>query len=140
MKINIITSALALIISSFAHAATVNQDLCSTVTFQAFGEPKQTVRDCADPHETFWVKVDINGVHFPIQGIGLIVPQTYHAQSSGESELLTIQVTKKEEAYNIRFQAIRDNKLINWSGMMIPGEHKSVNQDGNQIKVSFSRQ
>ncbi|EPT0813948.1 TPA: hypothetical protein ACUU9M_004214 [Yersinia enterocolitica] len=140
MKLHIIISALSLIISSSANAAKVNQELCSTVTFQAFGEPKQTVRDCADPHETFWAKVDINGVHFPIQGIGLIVPQTYHAQSSGESELLTIQVTKKEEAYNIRFQAIRDNKLINWSGMMIPGEHKSVNQDGNQIKVSFARQ
>lgn len=140
MKLQIIISALALIISSSANASTVNQDPCSTVTFQVFGEPKQTVRDCADPHETFWVKVDINGVHFPIQGIGLIVPQTYHAQSSGDSELLTVQITKKEEAYSVRFQAIRDHKQINWTGMMTPGEHKSFNQDGNQIKVSFARQ
>lgn len=139
MKFQIIATALALSISSMATASS-NQFLCTTTSFEAFGEPKQTVRDCADPDETFWVAVTIDGVNLMPQGIGLIVPQTSSRQRGDEMHSLTVQVTKKENEYTVRFQQVSNGQSIYWSGIMLPGHQQDVTIKGHKINILFERQ
>lgn len=140
MKLQIFIPALALVISGANYAANVKQELCTTTTYQAFGEPKQTVKDCADPYETFWVNVNIDGAAYPTQGIGLVVPLTYFEKNNESSKSLTVQITKSGDQYTVRFQAIRNNKVINWSGSILPGQDRSLNLNGSLVNVRFVRQ
>ncbi|OOC13647.1 hypothetical protein BM451_10315 [Dickeya dadantii] len=140
MKIQVLIPALAFFISNASNAASEFPELCPTVTFEAFGEPKQTVKECGDPNESFWLLVEINGKPFPPQGIGLVVPQTHYAQSNGKSELLTLQAKKENQEYTVRFQAVRNEKTFNWAGVMIPGEVRSLTLNGSPVKIRFSRQ
>lgn len=140
MKRHIILTALALITSGSINAASMNQELCTTTSFEVFGEPKQTVRDCANPDESFRVMVSIDGSTFPEQGIGLVVPQTYYEQNGHKSVMLTIQVTKDVNVYTIRFQSTGNGQVVYWKGNMKPGEHRSLKVDGHNVGVHFTRQ
>lgn len=132
--------AFALIVAGFANSAFAGSDLCSTVTFQAFGEPEQTVKDCADPDEAFGVAVTIDGVNWMTQGIGLVVPQTQSYQRGDDMQFLTIQVTKEKNDYTVRFQQVSNGQSIYWSGIMSPGELRDITIKGHKVKVHFGRQ
>ena len=133
-------NAFALILLGFSYSALANSDLCSTVTFEAFGEPKQTVRDCADPYESFWVAVTIDGARFMTQGLGLVVPQTSSHQQGDEVQFLTIQVIKKNNEYTVRFLRAINGQSIYWSGIMLPGHQQGATIKGHKVNIRFERQ
>lgn len=134
------SNAFALILLGLSYSALANSDLCSTVTFEAFGEPKQTVRDCADPYESFLVTVTIDGLRFRTQGIGLVVPQTSSHQRADEVQFLTIQVTKKNSEYTVRFLRAINGQSIYWSGIMFPDREQDVIIKGHKVNIRFERQ
>lgn len=140
MNIRTNANAFALILLGLSYPALANSDLCSTVTFEAFGEPKQTVRDCADPYESFWVSITIDDVRFMTQGLGLIVPQTSSHQESDDMQFLTVQVTKKNNKYTVRFLRALNGQSIYWAGIILPGQQQDVTIKGHKVNIRFERQ
>ncbi|MFS7223162.1 hypothetical protein AB6896_00070 [Rahnella inusitata] len=140
MNIRTTANAFALILLGLSYSALANSDLCSTVTFEAFGEPKQTLRDCADPYESFWVALTIDGKRFMTQGLGLVVPQTSSQQRGDEMQSLTIQVTKNNNEYTVRFLRAINGQSIYWSGIMLPGHQQDVTIKGHKVNIRFERQ
>lgn len=139
MKSRIFITALALSISGFANA-TSNEQLCINTSFKAFGEPEQTVRDCPDPDEMFWVEVTIDGLHYPPQGLGLVIPQSSSKNTDNASAFLTAQVMKQNETYRVRIQATKDGGTINWAGEMVPDTQKELTLNGKNVTIKFVRQ
>lgn len=140
MDIRTTANAFALILLGLSYPALANSDICTTVTFEAFGEPKQTVRDCADPNESFWVSVTIDGVSFMTQGLGLVVPQTSSNQQGDEVQFLTTQVTKKNDEYTVRLLRAINGQSIYWSGIMLPGQKLDLTIKGHKVDIRFERQ
>lgn len=140
MKTQTTANAFSLILLGLSYSALANSDLCTTVTFEAFGEPKQTIRDCADPYESFWVAVTIDGVRFMTQGLGLVVPQTSSHQRGDEVQFLTTQVTKKDNQYTVRFLRASNGQSIYWSGIMLPGHQQDATIKGHKVNIRFERQ
>lgn len=139
MKARILFTTIALSISGIAGAAS-NQLLCTTTSFEAFGEPEQTVRDCPDPDEAFWVAVTIDGLRYPPQGLGLVIPMTSHDSSDDISAFLTTQVMKNADNYRVRIQAVKKGDVINWVGDIVPGTQKKITLNGKDVTISFTRQ
>ena len=137
MKFQLITAAIALCLSGMVNAAS-DQLLCTPTTFEAFGEPKQTVKDCPDPDEMFWVIVSIDGLRYPPQGLGLVVP--LYSTDTSVSASITSQVTKDAEKYKVRIQAIKDREVLNWSGDMVPGTEKKLTLNGKNVTIKFAKQ
>jgi len=119
-------------------SATNYQALCTTTTFEAFGEPRQTVKDCPDPNEMFWVTVSIDDLRYPPQGLGLVIPLSSSDNSIPAS--ITSQVTKDADKYKVRIQAVKDGEVINWSGEMAPGTEKKLTINGKNVTVNFAKQ
>lgn len=139
MKAQILFIAFALSITDIADAAS-NQHLCTTTSFEAFGEPKQTVRDCPDPDEAFWVVVTIDGLRYSPQGLGLVIPMTSHESRGDFSASLTTQVMKNAGIYRVRIEAVKNADVFNWAGDMVPGTQKMFTLSGKEVTISFARQ
>lgn len=137
MKFQMSIASIALCLSSVV-SATSNQQLCNTTSFKAFGEPKQTVKDCPDPNEMFWVMVTIDDLRYPPQGLGLVIP--LYSSDNSVSASITSQVTKEADKYRVRIQAVKDRDVINWSGDMVPGTEKKLTLNGKKVTVKFARQ
>ncbi|ELT0526162.1 TPA: hypothetical protein I8509_001411 [Citrobacter freundii] len=137
MKFQMCIASIALCLSSVV-SATSNQQLCNTTSFKAFGEPKQTVKDCPDPNEMFWVMVTIDDLRYPPQGLGLVIP--LYSSDNSVSASITSQVTKEADKYRVRIQAVKDRDVINWSGDMVPGTEKKLTLNGKKVTVKFARQ
>ncbi|EKQ7208778.1 hypothetical protein RQM28_014085 [Citrobacter freundii] len=137
MKFQMYIASIALCLSSVVNAAS-NQQLCNTTSFEAFGEPKQTVKDCPDPNEMFWVMVTIDDLRYPPQGLGLVIPLSSSDNSVPAS--ITSQVTKEADKYKVRIRAVKDRDVINWSGDMVPGTEKKLTLNGKKVTVKFARQ
>lgn len=137
MKFKMYVASMALCLSSMA-SATSNQALCTTTSFEAFGEPRQTVKDCPDSNEMFWVMVSIDDLRYPPQGLGLVIPLSSNDNSIPAS--ITSQVTKDVDKYKVRIQAVKDGDVINWSGEMAPGTEKKLTLNGKNVTVKFVRQ
>ncbi|MEG0870325.1 MAG: hypothetical protein RSG77_25255 [Hafnia sp.] len=137
MKFRLYIATLVLCLSGMSNAVS-DQLLCTTMSFEAFGEPKQTVKDCPDPDEMFWVMVTIDDLRYPPQGLGLVIP-LYSSDNSVPASI-TSQVTKEDEKYKVRIQAVKDRDVINWSGKMVPGTEKKLTLNGKNVTVKFARQ
>lgn len=139
MKFQVYIASMSLCLGGIANAAS-NQQLCTKTSFEAFGEPKQTVRDCADPDEMFWVIVSVDDLRYPPQGIGLVVPLTSSDNSGNISASLTTQVLKDVGKYTIRIQAVKNGEVINWMGIMRPDSEQILSINGKRVIVKFARQ
>lgn len=139
MKFQFYIASISLCLWGIANAAS-NQQLCTKASFEAFGEPKQTVRDCADPDEMFWVTVSVDDLRYPPQGIGLVVPLTSSDNSGNISASLTTQVLKDAGKYTIRIQAVKNGEVINWMGIMRPDSEQILSINGKRVIVKFARQ
>jgi hypothetical protein len=139
MKFQVYIASMSLCLWGIANAAS-NQQLCTKTSFEAFGEPKHTVRDCADPDEMFWVIVSVDDLRYPPQGIGLVVPLTSSDNSGNISASLTTQVLKDVGKYTIRIQAVKNGEVINWMGIMRPDSEQILSINGKRVIVKFARQ
>ncbi|WP_282806571.1 hypothetical protein [Hafnia alvei] len=137
MKFQMYIASIALCLSSVVSAAS-NQQSCNTTSFEAFGEPKQTVKDCPDLNEMFWVMVTIDDLRYPPQGLGLVIPLS--SSDNSVSASITSQVTKEADKHKVRIQAVKDRDVINWSGDMVPGTEKKLTLNGKNVTVKFARQ
>jgi hypothetical protein len=140
MKLKAIPLLIIGLYSSLSFGNTPHAALCTTTTYQAFGEPPKTIRDCAEDFEGFALGVTVNNLVFTTMLIGLEIPQAEQEQYNGNTATLTGQVTKAEKGYKVRIQASFNNETINYSIIMMPNETKSIALNGNNVIIKLAKQ
>lgn len=115
--------------------------LCTTVTYQAFGEKEKTVRDCVDSNtENFFINAKFNNYTLPTLAVGLEIPSWVSETRPGEQKAFIGQVTKQNGVYTVRVQIELEGKKIITSVPIEVGSTKTVTVNGEKIQLNLRRQ